>query len=275
VAIRLCGESGEPSLALPRLFPKLATHLETAQRVTDVHDVTVTHIRAWVDARFPSGIRPSLSTRHSRRAAARLGFRLLREAGIVNHDPTVDIRLPPRLPGREARPLTDEEIRIGRAASLRTMGETRRPAVWALAEATATTPEIPFVTPEHLDVSTGTVFLCGSSKLEPRQAVCTDWGLRVLRRRLEATRPAQPLVHEGAVGPVDAMRTAVSMTLTKILGDAGLRRDPAVKPGSVRAWAGRRILIETGRIDEVALALGCKTLDTAAAIIRFDWRDLR
>jgi hypothetical protein len=42
-----------------------------------------------------------------------------------------------------------------------------------------------------------------------------------------------------------------------------------------RAWAGDRVFRATGRIEEAAVALGCHTLDTAAAIIGFDWRDLR
>lgn len=275
-AARLCESNvAEPGLALVRFFPKLGLHLERASNVADVRQVTAADIRAWIDSPFPGGERPSLSTLHSRRAAARLGFKLLRVAGIVGHDPTSDIRLPPRPHGRESRPLTDSEIALGRAASLGTFGETRRPAHWALAEATASTSEIPLVAPEDLDFSAGTVFLKGSSKLEARWAPCTDWGLWVLARRLMVAPTNSCLVYDGSCASPAAMRSAASMTLAKILGDAGLRLDPSVKVGSVRAWAGRRILVETGRIDEVALALGCKTLDTAAAIIGFDWRVLR
>jgi hypothetical protein len=70
------------------------------------------------------------------------------------------------------------------------------------------------------------------------------------------------------------MQAAAATALTKTLTSAGLRSDPRVKPGSVRAWAGRRVFLGAGRIEEAALALGCRTLDTAAAIIGYDWRDL-
>src|SRR5690606_25312555 len=121
---------------------------------------------------------------HNRRSAARLGFRLLREAGVVDHDPTLDLRLPPRPHGREARPLSDEEIDRGRAASVGRLEATLRPAVWALAEATATTHEIPRVRSDHVDLAAGTVQLGGSSKLEARQAQLTDWGAQALAARL-------------------------------------------------------------------------------------------
>lgn len=267
-------DSVEFGLSLARLLPKLGAHLEQAGRISDVRDVTARDVQAWVDAALVGGNRPSLATRHSRRAAARLGFRLLREAGIVDHDPTVDIRLPPRSRGREARPLTDDEIRRGRAASAERLAETRGPVVWALAEATATTQEIPRVLPEHVDLAAGTVLLRGSSRVEARRAPLTDWGVQSLERRLKAiTTPDRALAYDGASLSPATLQSSAAKALVKTLTRAGLRSDPRVKPGSVRAWAGRSVFLTTGRIERVALALGCQTLDTAAVIIDFDWRD--
>jgi hypothetical protein len=48
--------------------------------------------------------------------------------------------------------------------------------------------------------------------------------------------------------------------------------EPDVRPASVAAWAGRRILAETGRIDEVARRLGMVSLDRTARFIAFDWQ---
>jgi hypothetical protein len=45
-----------------------------------------------------------------------------------------------------------------------------------------------------------------------------------------------------------------------------------VRPVSVAAWAGARVLADTGRIEAAARALGCRSLDTAARLLRFDWR---
>lgn len=264
------------SLSLARLLPKLGRHLEVARRIDDVRSVSATDVRAWVNAPLPDGVMPSVATRHNRRSAARLGFRLLREAGVVDHDPTLDLALPRRSRGREARPLTDQEVELGQAAARRTLGETRRPGVWALAEATATTHEIPRVHTHHVDLGQGTVFFPGSSKTLPRLANLTDWGIDALERRVRELNAAdRPLVYEGAGTSAASMQAASAMTLAKILTQAGLRRDPAVMPSSVRAWAGDRIFRATGRIEEAAVALGCHTLDTTAAIIGFDWRDLR
>lgn len=198
------------------------------------------------------------------------------EAGVADHDPTVDIRLPSRPGGREARPLSDGEIRRGRAASVGRLGETLRPAVWALAEATATTHEIPRVLPRHIDLAGGTVLLGGSAKLEARRARLTDWGIGLLASRLEHLNARdEPVAYQGAGRSAAAMQAASATALTKTLTAAGLRSDPRIKPGSVRAWAGRSVFLATGQIEDAARALGCRTLDTAAAIVGFEWREPR
>lgn len=274
-AVELYDGDGEQfGLSLARLLPKLGSHLERARRVTDVRDVTGCDVAAWIDAPLPGGGVPSLATRHNRRSAARLGFRLLRQAGIVDHDPTVDLVLPSRSTRRSARPLTTEEIGFGRAASIGSLTDTRRPALWALAEATATTHEIPRVLPQHVDLATRTVWLSGSNKIEPRDAALADWGVAALERRLDQLDTTTgPLVYQGAGKSEAGMQAAASNTIRRILGDAGLRTDPGVVPASIRAWAGLEVFRDTGRIEEVAIVLGCHSLDTAAAIIGFDWQD--
>ena len=67
------------------------------------------------------------------------------------------------------------------------------------------------------------------------------------------------------------MQASASMAIAKILGAAGLRADPCVKPESVRAWAGRQVWADTGRIEAAAMALGCTSLDTAASVIGWQW----
>jgi len=61
--------------------------------------------------------------------------------------------------------------------------------------------------------------------------------------------------------------------LKRILNEAGLRGDGSVKPESVRAWAGHRIWVETGRIESAAVALGCRSLDTTARIVGYEWAE--
>ncbi len=265
--------SDQSALWLAHLLPKLGRFLETACVIQNVRSVVSRDVAAWVDAPLPDGRSPSLATRHNRRSAAAAGFRILRDLGAVDHDPTLDLALPARTWCRETRPLTDEEIDAGRAASLRTVSETRLPAVWALAETTATTHEIPRVRARHIDLDAGTVALSGSSKTEPRTSHLTDWGVRVLGSRLATHRSdTGSMTYEGR-GSVRSMQASSSMAIARVLRRAGLRRDPAVKPESVRAWAGRRVWTDTGRIESAAIALGCGSLDTAAGVIGYPWAD--
>ena len=268
------GDEFDPSgPGLSRLFDGLATHLERASNVGDIRDVRGKHVRAWIVAALPNGDSPSLATMHLRRSAARLAFRELRELGLVDHDPTLDILLDKRRSGRKTRPLTDREIRHGRASSLRTVGDTRASAAWALAEASATVGEIARIRPEHVDLETGVVHLPGSGRVDHRLAAFTEWGLAAVDRHLRVVGDAAGgLWHKQPDRPYSSTRSVVSADLTRVLRDAGLRRDPMVKVGSVRAWAGRRAWMQSGQIVEAALALGCRSLDTAAAIIDFDWR---
>lgn len=273
-AIRLLDGSPQSVVALGRLIPKLGLHLDRARGIRDIRQVSEADVRAWIEAPLPSGARPALATCHTRRAAARLGFRILRQAGLVNHDPTADLVLSPREANRQARPLTDIEIRVGRAATTANLEETRLPAIWALAETTATTHEIPRVLPEHIHLNSGFVLLSGSNKLVPRKGILSEWAAIALQQRLSCRELGRPLVYEGSGLSPASMQASASSALARIMTTAGLRGDTAVKPGSVRAWAGRRIFEETGRIDAVARALGCKTLDSAALNIGFDWRNV-
>ena len=99
-------------------------------------------------------------------------------------------------------------------------------------------------------------------------------GIGVLEHRLSVLESGldEAVSYHGVELPAASTRAAVMADLAGVLTAAGLRGDSSVKVGSVRAWAGHRVLTETGRIDEAARALGCRTLDTAAAIIGFDWR---
>ncbi|MEX1126283.1 MAG: hypothetical protein WEE53_11525 [Acidimicrobiia bacterium] len=265
------GSSSQSGVGLGRLLPKLGVYLERVRGVGDVRLVTAADVVAWIEAPLPNGTRPALATLHTRRAAARMGFRMLRQAGILDRDPTIDMTLASRSSQRVARPLTDNEVRIGRAAAAPDIHETRRAAAWALAEATATTHEIPRVLPEHIDFASNVVWLSGSKKQTPRLANLTSWGRQALHRHLARCEPEHPLVYSGRGDSPAAMQASASTLLARALKAAGLRDDPRILPGSVRAWAGRRVFEETGRVDAVARALGCKTLDSAALIISFDW----
>lgn len=234
--------------------------------------ITPAMAMAFLHARHDDGSLPSLAAMHWRRSAIRLLFRVWRDLCLAEGDPTLDLRLGKRS-SLATRPLTDDEIALCRWASLSTSTETRLPAIWALAEAGATSAEIPLV--RAVDVDTGTAFvrLSGSTKTDARNAVFTCWGSAQVHRRVDALgdQLEVPLVYHGSRSPESA-QASVSGAIGDVLRRAGLGEEPDVRPRSVTAWAGRQVFAQTGRIEAVAQALGLRSLDRAAALIAWDWR---
>jgi site-specific recombinase XerC len=219
---------------------------------------------------------PSVATAHLRRSAVRLLSRVLRTVGVLEGDPTLDLVLPPRS-SLVARPLTDDEIVVCRSFALRTLTETRQPAVWALAEATARTSEIPCIRSRDLDFRSRRVWIHGGSKTEPRFGRITPWGVQQLERRVRHLREigseADERLMYRAAGSAASAQASTARAIRETLTRAGLDHEPDVRPVSVAAWAGRRILQDTRRIEAVARGLGVRSLDGAARIIGWDWAD--
>jgi integrase/recombinase XerC len=198
-------------------------------------------------------------------------FRYARAVGMVEGDPTLDLVLPPRSI-LTSRPLTDDEIGLCRGCSLWSLVSARRAAVWALAEATCRTSELPHIRVDDLDLDAGHVSIHGGKATEPRLGQLSDWGAKQLGRRVdELGDPTAPLVYRGQ-SPSGAGQVAGAAALIDVLTRAGLHSEPDVRPGSVAAWAGVQVLNETGRIEAVANALGVRSLDQAARIIGWDWK---
>lgn len=212
---------------------------------------------------------PSAATMHARRSAVRLLFRIGRQLGLCDWDPTADLELPPRS-GSQARPLTDEEVSLCRSASLSSLEATRLPAAWALAEATVRSGELHAVHAEDICLEQNRVLIRATSRTEKRWGELSDWGRRQLRRRLEAIGERPCVIYTGA-GGAESRQASSCQAIHETLMRAGLSCEPDVRPVSVAAWAGRAVFDRTQRIDEVAKALGIRSLDTAARIIGWDW----
>ncbi len=239
--------------------------------VRSLDGVTVDVAEGFVHASTGSGNCPSISTMHWRRTAMRLLFRAARHAGLVSGDPTLDLVLPPRS-SLGARPLTDDEVSLCRSVAQWSLNGSRRTAVWALAEATCRSSELPHVTADDVDLDSGRVWIAGGKATAQREGHLTGWGLAQVRARIEELdEPKRPLVYAGRT-PSGAGQVAGASALVDVLTRAGLHHEPDVRPGSVAAWAGRRVLDETGRIDLAAKALGVRSLDRAAGIVAWDWR---
>lgn len=243
-----------------------------AHGVMQLGQVTAELVAGFVlRARTSNGAIPSAATSQLRRDAVRLLYKELRQFGLWSVDPTVDLVLPPRA-GLAVRPLTDDEVERCRWAALSTLTATRLPALWAIGEAGASTREIACVHAADLDLVSGTVWLSGGPRTEPRRVPLTNWGTSQLLRRTRHVRSREMPVALDRVLEPDAGRLSAGASVSDIMARAGVAGDRAVKPRSLTAWVGRTLWLETGRIDQVARRLGLRSLDLAAELIGVDWR---
>jgi integrase len=256
------------------LFDRFANFAALGHGVTHFDEVTPGLARAFVDAPGVHGAAPSLATRHLRRSAIRLLFRVARRLGLATQDPMLDLHLPPRSLST-TRPLTDEEVALCRTAALHSLTSTRLAAAWALAEATARTAELSHLHVADLELDRARVWIHGSPRTEARWGRTSDWGRVQLERRARelgnTADPSSPLVY-GGDGSAGSRQASSCQAIGEALRRAGLATEPDVRPVSVATWAGARVLADTGRIEAAARALGCRSLDTAARLLGFDWR---
>jgi integrase len=241
--------------------------------VATLADITPDVARAFIAAPpSGSGEAPSISTMHFRRSAVRHLFREARRAGLSDRDPTLDLTLPPRS-ALGLRPLTDDEVAICRSSALRSLSETRLPAAFALAEATARTSELPKIRVRDIHLEQGAVWIHGGSKTTERWGTMSSWGADQLARRLRHLRKlprVTPVVYEGKGSPQSGQASAC-VAIATVLRAAGLGSEPDVRPTSVAAWVGATALSQGAHIDEVARMLGVRSLDQAARLIGWDW----
>jgi integrase/recombinase XerC len=258
------------ALRILRLAERFEQFCFDGFRVSHLEEVTPAIARAFVAAAVSDGRTAGASLQRARRSAIRLLFQAGRRSGITASDPTVDIGLPP-LSSLRARPLTDDEVLECRASSAWSLTSARRSLTWALAEATCRSGEVPNVLVRDLDLDTGAVFIRGGGRCAPRTAQLTDWGRSVIADHLSiGADPDARLVYSGETARLGGLVSANS-AISQVLQRAGMAGEPDVRPSSVVAWAGTKVLKQTGRIELVAVALGLTSLDRAASFIGWDW----
>ena len=265
--------SAQSRSKLVDLGARFFAFLESSDSALDLAAVGGSTVAAFVSAPTSTGD-PSVATMHLRRSAVRTVFRVARELGLASGDPSLDVVLPARS-SLAARPLTDDEVVLCRSASLRTLEETRLPAAWALVECGVRTSELGRVTAADLLLEGGRIRVEGGSRTLARWARPTEWGLLQLERRLRSVDPEidQPLLYSGRAHSDYHRQAASCVAVSTVLRLAGLSAEPDIRPLSVAGWAGRQVLDETGRIEEVARMLGVRSLDRAARLIAWDWTE--
>ena len=262
---------------MAEIIARFTLYIDKGYGLRSAAEITQVHVEKFVFASSLIGSqrrRPSVATMHLRRSALRLYFRTARQLDLCTGDPTLDLVLPPRS-SLHIRPLTHDEVTLCRSFSVSSLTETRRPAAWALAEATARTSEIAHIRDRDVDVDERRVWLWGSTKAEPRWGRLTEWGCKQLARHVERLKRRGPdalLVYDGARDDRVAQISSC-IAITDVLRMTGLAKEPDVRPHSVVAWAGRTVLSETNHIEAVAKALGARSLDRAASLIGWEWRE--
>ena len=245
------------------LIERFAARLE-ATGVTSLLAVTREHCEGFIWAKTRRQHNPSLATAHLRRSAITGLFAALRqvEPGLV--DPTMALSLPSKTE-RRVRPLSDAEMTRVRVAALGPVRSSRRAALSvALAEASATTGEIAQIQWRDVDLGSGTVDLPGAMPIQPRTGRLSSWGRGVLTRIHHDAQPRpEEFVVPRRVGYADphSAQAAMANLLTKVLAAAGVT-GPGVRPGSLRLWGARQVLVRFG-VEAAAEALGVTSLDVA------------
>ncbi|MEV7910802.1 hypothetical protein [Streptomyces griseus] len=153
-----------------------------------------------------------------------------------------------------------------------TEAATRHAAATALALSGVHSSEIGHVTGAVLDLKQQRVFAPGTSRVLPRWCCLDAWAATALRHRLERLPDGREALVGSGEG-TDAQRQArIGVTLRDVLTRAGLSDDPALRPSSLTAHAGWRLLRKGGRIETAAQVLGMRSLDRTAELVGYDWR---
>lgn len=271
VGYELAPESFERLFGIMRGF---ASFLERAYGLSLLSEVGTEHVRAFLEASTRTGSPPAVATKHLRRSAIRLLYREAARLGVVTGDPTTDLPLPPRS-YLLIRPLSDDEVELCRSFARSSLSATRKPAAWALSEASARSSELPHIRARDIELDGARVRIAGGARTASRWGEFTEWGLVQVARRLSALKregPEAPLVCSDTGNHASA-RTNAYEAIRATLVRAGLGGEPDVRPNSLVAWRGASALAAGASIDEVARLLGIRSLDAAASFIGWDWQE--
>lgn len=234
---RFDGFTGQSIRRVDEIASRFESFVKKGFNIEAIADVSSEHVEEFVKASGHNG-EPSIATMHVRRSSLRLLFRIARaDLGLVG-DPTLDLKLPPRSTAA-ARPLTDDEVALGRSYSLHNLDVTRLPAAWALGEATAITAELPHITTGDLDLDNASgprVWIHGSRKRQERWGLVDDWGATQLERRAKSLKQTKHLIYQGS-GSEESQQASCCIAIKETMIRAASTPNPTC--GQVRSLHGR------------------------------------
>lgn len=247
---------------------RFAKYARNAAGVTTVAEMVRSGVaRRYLVAPVAGGAQPKARTVESRGSALGTLFRILRDVGLLDADPLLDVRPPPRRVTETVRPLTTAEVERCRAAAPGTLVATREPAAWALMETGASTGEIGNVRHRDLSLEAAIVRVGVDTRVE-RSIPLSAWAVTHLRR-VHAS-PDEWVLVGSFTSSHDSRRTRATEMVRVVMGRAGVW-GPDVSARSITAWAGRQVFEQTGSIGAAARRLGFASLDATAALIGYRW----
>lgn len=105
------GLAEQTNRAVEKAWGRFVRFAAQGHRIETALAIDLALAREFVEARKSDGTSPSTPAMHWRRSMIRLLFRIWRELGIAEGDPTLDVALP-RRSSLLTRPLTDEEVAL-------------------------------------------------------------------------------------------------------------------------------------------------------------------
>lgn len=257
---------------------EVVRHLDRFQRwchhqgIVDISAVRQEDVEAFVYAPTSMGgrvRRPRASTIRNRKSAVGRVFRASRQLGYELFDPTIDIVLVyDRL--SEANLCDERDISRLREGAPIGLFDATHAVLLALAEAGATNSEAKDVVAEDIDLTEGIVRLRGNARVDERVNSLTEWGAVVVAERLSRISNEDFLV-ANAIG-LQCSEATISQMFRHIASYANLG-SKGFNINSVRGWRARKMYAESGRIQDAALFLGNRSLDSTASLIGLEWRE--
>ena len=240
--------------------------------ITDITMVRQEEIEAFVHWPVMMGgraRRPGWSTMRNRRTYMRRAYKAARDLGYEIIDPTIDVEV---VFDRtvEANLCTADDIERLREGTPVQLFSNTWVCVIALAEAGATNSEVRTVRASDVDLDEGVVRLAGNARVDERINSLTEWGTMVLRERLADLDADDFVVTNG--DDRQCSEATVSQMFKHIANYANLG-SRGFNINSVRGWRARAVYEETGRIQDAALFLGNRSLDSTALLIGLEWRE--
>lgn len=255
----------------------------TAQGITSVAQVTPNMVLGWCMMPLADGSPSADNSRYRRRSAARSFFETCRCLGIADGNPAKAVEFAGRS-GRYVNAFDDASMDQMKRVSRSTLGDTRTPCALAMITSGGTTRELANVTVDDVDLLADRFWAHGGGyRCRDRWVpFYDDWCRDAIAQRVAELRatygdaagdvwliykphPSQPTPTRQA--------EAASSIITRLLQKARVHKPGVTRAESIREWLALRIFEQTGSIEQVALRLGCASLDAAAHLVGYDWID--